>query len=339
MTALNIEESMKALHIQGLTITTIKNKKIFQSEQYGVSNKHDQFPVMGNTMFNVCSISKLLTTVLACKLIDEQLLQLDTPINELATTWTISSNTPSPSLTLRQLLSHQSGIIDPPNSFLPYQKRWGYPTVEQLFLGKTEYCREPIIRQENQVGRFHYADANFCLIEKLIEGVTGKSFTLLMEEKVLQPLGMACSTYEVTYGKNISQGHDRNGATVKEKYPHYPYPAASGLWSTSKDISKLMIELMDAIVGDSKLGLSPLTINEMFTSQGECEWLGLGCFLGSTSNGFELSSLGWGVGFQSLLALYPQKKEGIIILTNTELGIHQMDGLIGEIYRAFIGKE
>lgn len=65
------------------------------------------------------------------------------------------------------------------------------------------------------MGRFHYADANFCLIEKLIEGVTGKSFTLLMEEKVLQPLGMTCSTYEVTYGKNISQGHDRNGETVK----------------------------------------------------------------------------------------------------------------------------
>lgn len=128
MTALNIEERMKALQIQGLTITMVKNKKIFQSE-YGVRNKHDQFPVMGNTMFNVCSISKLLTTVLACKLIDEQLLQLDTPINEVVTTWTIPFNTPSTTLTLRQLLSHQSGIIDPPNIFtlsktlgLPYSR-------------------------------------------------------------------------------------------------------------------------------------------------------------------------------------------------------------------------
>ncbi|MBD7938371.1 serine hydrolase domain-containing protein [Cytobacillus stercorigallinarum] len=152
-------------------------------------------------MFNVCSISKLLTTVLTCKLIDEQHLQLDTPVNELLTRWTIPSNTLSPSLTLRQLLSHQSGIIDPPNSFLPYQKRWGYPTVEQLFLGKTEYCREPIIRQENQVGRFHYADAHFCLIEKLIEGVTGKSFPILMEEKILQPLGMTCSTMRLLMRK------------------------------------------------------------------------------------------------------------------------------------------
>lgn len=47
MTALNIEERMKALHIQGLTITTIKNKKIFQSEQYGVRNKHDLFSCYG----------------------------------------------------------------------------------------------------------------------------------------------------------------------------------------------------------------------------------------------------------------------------------------------------
>lgn len=327
---------MKAYHIQGLAVTTIKDKTIFKSDYYGVYDKHLQTPVTKDTMFSACSISKLLTAVLTCKLIDEEFLLLDTPVNELLTTWTIPSDAAAPTLTLRQLLSHQSGIIDPPDSFLPYNNKWGYPTIEQLFLGETAYCREPIRRHEKEVGKFHYADANFCIIERILKDVTGKSFPALMEEKIFQPLRMTSSTYVIAEENHISQGHDRNGEPVKEKYPIYPYPAASGLWSTSMDLSRLVIELMEALAGNSKLCLSPLTINEIFTPQREQAWVGLGCFLENTSKGLEVSSLGWGVGFQSLLAVYPKTNEGIVILTNTEIGVHQMNGLIGEIYRAFI---
>ena len=129
MIDINIVERMKAFHIQGLAVTTIKDKTIFKSDYYGVYDKHLQTPVTKDTMFSACSISKLLTAVLTCKLIDEELLLVDTPVNELLTTWTIPSYAAAPTLTLRQLLSHQSGIIDPPDSFLPYHKKWGYPTI------------------------------------------------------------------------------------------------------------------------------------------------------------------------------------------------------------------
>ena len=53
---------------------------------------------------------------------------------------------------------------------------------------------------------------------------------------------------------NFSCGHNKNGELVDGKYPIYPYPAASGLWTTSLDLAELVLELMNAVKGESKVG-------------------------------------------------------------------------------------
>src|SRR5690606_1062936 len=111
------------------------------------------------------------------------------------------------------------------------------------------------------------------------------------------------------------------------------YPAASGLWTTSSDLAKLVLELLHAVHGNSTLGISVNSVNEMISPQGGKDWTGLGVFLGESGNGLEVSSLGWGVGFQCMMVAKPHIGIGTVIMTNAELGVHQMEGLIGEIYR------
>ena len=55
-------------------------------------------------------------------------------------------------------------------------------------------------------------------------------------------------------------------------------------------------------------------------------------FLDGSEKEIEVSSLGWGVGFQCMMVAYPYLGKGAIIMTNTDLGVHQLKGMIGEIY-------
>src|SRR5699024_11819555 len=120
------------------------------------------------------------------------------------------------------------------------------------------------------------------------------------------------------------------------KYPIYPYPAASGLWTTSVDLAEIVLELMHAKKGESRIGISEGLAKEMITPQKGKSWAGLGVFLEGSGIDVEITSLGWGVGFQSMMAAFPYLEKAAVIMTNAELGVHQLEGIIGEIYKSLL---
>jgi len=159
-----------------------------------------------------------------------------------------------------------------------------------------------------------------------------------MDELIFEPLNMKNSTLEYVIPEvkkyNFACGHNKYGKLVDGKYPIYPYTAAAGLWSTPTDLSSLVIEIMDSLKGNSNLRISSKIIKEMLTSQGCSEWAGLGVFLDNSDSNLEISSLGWGIGFQSIMIAYPYLGTGAVIMTNSDLGFHQTKGLIGEIIKS-----
>jgi hypothetical protein len=72
----------------------------------------------------------------------------------------------------------------------------------------------------------------------------------------------------------------------------------------------------------------------MISPQGLSPWSGLGVFLNKSERGLEVTSLGWGIGYQCMLVIHPFLGTGGVIMTNSELGIHQDKGIIGEIIRS-----
>lgn len=173
----------------------------------------------------------------------------------------------------------------------------------------------------------------------MIEDVIGKPFKEVMIEHIFQPLNMKNSLFEFPTldetKKYFSCGHNKSGELVTGKYPIYPYPAASGLWTTPTDLALLVIELMNSLNGESKLKLSVSKAMEIINPQGCKEWTGLGVFLDKNEKGIEMSSLGWGVGFQCMMVAYPRLGTGLVIMINTDQGVHQLKGIIGEVYHAY----
>jgi len=334
---MNMYELMERYHVSGLGIALIHDRQIHSAKGFGVLKAGTDQRVDSHTIFNACSISKFVTAMLVMKLVDQGILDLDEDINNFLTSWKLpySELIDSNKVTLRTLLSHQSGVVDPEGSFGEFDPTLGIPTMVHLLEGRTSYCKESIQVMYKPGSDFQYSDVGFCIIQQVVEDVTGRSFEEVMNELVFEPLNMKNSlimrSAAIELGKNISCGHESNGDIVKSKYPFYPYPAAAGIWTSPSDLALLVIELMNSLHGTSQLGISQRTSKEMITSQGCKEWTGLGLFLDCSKHDVEVSSLGWGVGYQCMMIANPYLGSGAIIMTNTDLGVHQMKGIIGEI--------
>ncbi|MCH1627722.1 serine hydrolase domain-containing protein [Ferdinandcohnia quinoae] len=337
---MDIKARMEHYNVPGLSITLIEGGQISLTENYGLLEGGSNKDVKTNSLFNACSISKYLTGILVMKLSDQGLLDLDEDVNNRLVSWKVPVNefTKNKRVTLRNLLSHQSGIIDPRDSFTELNPNISIPSMIELLNGKTSYCKEPIEVKYEPGSEFHYSDAGFCIIQILIEDVTKKPFSQIVNEFIFEPLKMVNSTFDVkisdTKIENYSCGHNKNGELVEGNYPIYPYPAASGLWTTSSELALLVLELMNTLKGESTIGISASKAKEMLQPQGGREWTGLGVFLNGAGKELEISSLGWGVGYQCMMAAFPHLEKGVIIMTNAELGVHQKEGIIGEIYQS-----
>jgi CubicO group peptidase (beta-lactamase class C family) len=331
---INIQKCMKEFGVTGLSMAIIESGSINSTVCFGSLEAGTDKRVESDSTFSACSISKFLTSMLVMTLAEQGILALDEDINKLLTSWKVPIHGYNGNVTLRQLLSHQSGVSDPEGSFIELKSEFGTPTVVDLLEGKSPYCKVPIELKYQPEDAFHYSDAGFCIIQLLIEDVTGNPFSKVMSEHLFQPLHMENSTFDPP-SQNVSCGHTNEGKVVNDKYPIYPYPAASGLWTTPSDLALVVIELMHALKGESKLNLSSSNAAEMIHPQGGKAWTGLGVFLDQNDKGIEISSLGWGVGFQCMMVAYPQLERGLVIMTNTDLGVHQLEGIIGDVYKAF----
>ncbi|OJE37621.1 penicillin-binding protein [Bacillus proteolyticus] len=335
----NIYEKMNQYSVAGLSLAVICDGRLDEASAFGTLESGTTRTVTTDSIFNSCSISKFITAILTLKLCNQGIVHLDENVNDRLTSWNIPTNlfTSQKKITLRNLLSHQSGIIDPPNSFEHYTLAQGRPNMSELLAGKTLYCPVPIEAAYKPESEFHYSDANFCIIELLLENITGKPFNLLLEEYIFQPLQLKNSTVFPTEDINkldtFACGHNKDGTVTNEKYPFYPFAAASGIWTTPTDLSTLVIELIHSLHGNSKLKLSQKIVQDMISPQGCSKWTGLGVFLDDSNEDLQIYSYGWGVGFQCMMVCYPYQGNGAVIMTNSDLGVHQMEGIIGEVLK------
>lgn len=249
----NIYEKMNQYSVAGLSFAVIRDGKLDEATAFGTLESGTTRTVTTDSIFNSCSISKFITSMLVLTLSDQGIVYLDEDVNDKLTSWNIPTNlfTSQKKVTLRNLLSHQSGIIDPPNSFEHYKLVQGIPKIPKLLAGKTLYCPVPIEVTYAPESQFHYSDANFCIIELLLENITGKRFNLLLEEYIFQPLQLKNSTVFPTEDINkldtFACGHNKDGTVTNEKYPFYPFAAASGIWTTPTDLSTLIIEIIQSL--------------------------------------------------------------------------------------------
>lgn len=175
-----IRQILTTENVPGIGIAVIKDGQTIWNESFGLANLEANSPAAIETKFGIGSISKSLTMVLAARLAEEGLLDLDAPLEKYLPDFPHRNQ----GVTIRLIGSHLSGYADDFDNDNFYNTR-RYETTEQVL---KEFYKEPLAAKPRQ--RSIYGTTTFMLIAGAIEKVTKRDFVTAMNDFVLKPLGI-----------------------------------------------------------------------------------------------------------------------------------------------------
>lgn len=291
--------------------------------------------VTERSVFHACSIAKAVTAVGVLRLAQDGKLDLDDEIGTVVPL--AASGYPGP--TIRQLLAHRGGVVDPPGSFSPRPDPAS--PVADIVAGRSPDHDGPIRVSRDPGLAFEYSDAGYCLLEAAVEAVTGRPFARAMDDLVIRPLGLRDTAFwagdEPSPVTGAVSGHHPDGTRVAGGRLHYGGLAASGLWTSAADLAQLLADLGRAWSGRATPTLlAPGTAAQMLTS--DEPGVGLGVFLVGDLAAPWVMTQGWGVGFQGQARIDPRTGKTVVVLTNADPGVPQNESLVGKTMRHLVSR-
>ena len=263
-----------------------------------------------NSIFQVASISKILTVISVMKLVEKGILDLNKDVNDSSKNWKVKDKDGKQiKVTIKQLLSHTAGINC--SGFRGYKQNEKLPSLIQILNGKKPANNNSIYSKYKK-GKYRYSGGGYEIIQNVIEDITNKSFEKLVMEFIFKPLKMNNSSFSKP--KKFVKGYEGN-KQVNRGYFIYPEKAAAGLWTTSEDLAKLLIEIQLSYLGKSNKILSKKSVRTMLKPiiPAEGNFMSLGFFVSKDKKKFYHT--GHNVGYRSKF-IVDFKGNGMVILTN-----------------------
>ncbi len=299
-----VKKKAKEENIGNVAVVLIENGK--QADEFYTSIDE---PVDGNTLFNVASISKWLTTWAILKLVEEGKLQLDQPVNHYLTRWKLTSDTfNTEKVTIKSLLSHSSGL----NRQFEFNNNTNLdsvPSIEDSLLSSAKFIQEP-------ESGFSYSNTGFGVLQLVIEEVSGLSFNTYLTKKIMKPLGMNQSTfiYQDTLNAKLATFYN----TDNTPSPHFRYPelAAGSLYTTPYDFIKFMLTHLNSnpVLDKNSISLMSKKIHQLhFMAQS----LGTAIYDSQEDAPSIIGHGGlnrWAINSQAMVDL--ESKDGVLIFCN-----------------------
>lgn len=259
---------MAAYNVPGISVAVIKNKQLLWAKGFGVTQAGKQKLIDSETVFSVGSISKVGTAMITLKLVDDKKLDLNRDVNDYLTKWKIPSNifTQNFSVTLKNILSHTAGLSV--HGFGDFQPGERLPNTVEILNGQYP-AKNSAVRVIFEPGsQFKYSGGGTTVQQLILEELFNNDFDEIAKKQLFYPLNMKRSSYQnplPTEFGNIAKAHDRTGQprALSRGYEAMPEKAASGLWTTPTDLSKIIISLMKSYEGEEKEFLSPLLTKQM----------------------------------------------------------------------------
>jgi CubicO group peptidase (beta-lactamase class C family) len=331
-----LDARMRHHDVPGVSIAVINNYEVEWAKGYGVLEAGGTHLVTPGTLFNAGSIVKPVSAAAVLSLLERGLLDLDEDVNETLVSWQVPENTytVSEKVTLRRLLSHSAGVTDgftnrsssdrEPDYFAPTGEA-PTVTIQQLLDAAPGVDVDGPTRVTAVPGtEFHYANADYAIVELLAVDVTQRPFAEFLEETVLKPLEMASSTCQRPLPDDLraraTTEHDVNGDPLDGKRHHYPFVS---LWTTPSDLARFAIEIALASEGRSARVVSQESAKEMLTPQistsGDLlrEAYGLGFDLAGEGRGRHFFHTGGTWGSTAILWMVPATGQGAVVMTNS----------------------
>jgi CubicO group peptidase (beta-lactamase class C family) len=279
---------------------------------YGLADFEWRVPNAPDTKFRLGSITKQFTAALVLQLVQEGTLSLDTTLGGALPYYRKDVGA---RVTIRHLLNHTSGIpsyTSRPDfgrevSRDPYGVR---EFVEKFCSGDLEF--EP-------GSTFRYNNSGYFILGAILEHATGKTYGQLLQERILSPLGMTSTGYDLSAPllERRARGYERDLDGVRNAdYLDMSLPYAAGsLYSTVEDLYRWD----QALYTDAVLPEAARTT--MFTPGLErygFGWAIRKAPIGPAKAERTTISHGGGInGFNTLIMRVPEERQLVVLLNNT----------------------
>ena len=330
------ESEMERQQIVGFAVGIIQENKIAYLKGYGWEDREKRVPVTRKTMFRWASISKSLTALAAMQLWEKGHLELDADVRSYVPEFPDKGH----KVTLRQLLSHQGGIVHYTNGpVIVTQRQYKQPNpFENVLLALDSFKESPLVNVPGE--KYSYTTHGYILLSAALQRAGKEKFAHQVRDRIVKPLRMETlqPDYQWVEIPNRTIGYrKRQEKIVVSSNTDVSWKLAGGGYiSNIDDLTKLGEGLLNG-----KL-VKPETLKLMWTprktSTGEQTSYGLGfrqwnyvdgklqrtlTKLGESNlkDKMTLRLMGHSGSQQktkTLLVLEPSKKFGIALMSNSE---------------------
>lgn len=316
-----IKRMMEETGIPSISIALIKDENVVWAEAFGFANVKTKTPATISTTYSTGSTVKPFMSMAIMQLVEKGIVDLDKPVNDYLKNPIPSFSEDSKPITLRHLLSHQSGI---PSSaiFVPI---WGKDHRETL-----EEIAEQIkpVREPEKV--HEYCNNGFVISALVIENQTGKSYGDYIKENILEPLGLENVNFTKPTPETVEEMAFPYKLVYNKSMPidqlySFPYPSGGLTYMTPSQMSRFLIaHLNNGMYAGNKL-LSPELMEQFHETSFGHEYYGLGIGIEKKNNSTYLFHNGQDA-YSSVFIVNLDLKTGVYLTANTE-SFHQMNAL------------
>lgn len=291
----------------GISVGFINNDKEYYTA-YGKLNKESKIDINKNSIFEIASITKILTSnLIAQAVIDHKINLADCIDNYLPKGYVLHQNLKN-KIKISDLASHQSGLPD-----IDFGKLIEL-NPQQPVSGVTEKTLTTIINNCSELtdyGKYRYSTIGYTLLGQILEKVYNKSYDEIIREKIIAPVKMRKTLTTDFNVKNKTTGYNPNGGV--QEFFNWNVTASAGL---VKSNASDMVTFLKAVLNkETTIGKAAL-ITEKICYKDEKREMGLGLNISTDDKNTIYLKSGDSMGQSSIICYNRTKNWGIIILLN-----------------------
>jgi len=317
------EQAVKDWNVPGLAVGIVVGNQLVYAKGFGLRDMDEEEPVTPQTLFAIGSATKAFTTFTMATLVNEGMLEWDTPVRDYLPGFRMHDPVAADHLTPRDLVTHRSGL----------------PRHDLMWYNNKEFTREDYVKRLRYLEpsadlrqKYQYNNLMFLTAGYLVEQLTDMSWEEAVRTLILHPLGMHQTNFSVA----VSQKSDnfalpyREDEETLEEMPFRNITTLGPAGSVNSNIEEMSrwvaIHLKKGTMNGKTL-LTPALVNDMHTphmttggsstrSEFSATSYGLGWFI-NTYRGHKHVHHGGNIdGFTALVTLFPNDGIGIIALAN-----------------------
>ena len=337
-----IENGMKEFQVPGLAVGVIVDGQVVYLKGFGTREVEKNLPVTEETLFAIGSCTKAFTTFAMGNLVDEGLIGWDQCVMDVLPGFRLWDQYATQNVTIRDLLTHRTGM--PRHEFFWYNTK----LTRQEILKKLRYLEPSLdIRERYQYNNLMYLTAGLAM-----EHVAGKTWENLVTERILKPLDMKHTNFTVAdlqRTMNFASPYlEKEEKLKKMKFLNLtPIGPAGSMNACVTDLCHWVQMLLAGGVYKNQTLINPATLQELFSPQVIVPGVpeaketflysyGIGWLVLSYRGRCLVSHDGVSDGFTSVVAMLPNEKVGLVILSNRNMSsyprivsLHLIDRILG----------